>query len=107
VGEVTVFSGIKLPISAPVFALGALAFVSTSFADDAQVQEGAELYAEFCENCHGADKSGLGEYNADLAAFTERLEGLTEEMPDFAGFFDEEEIVAMHAYLVADDIAAE
>jgi mono/diheme cytochrome c family protein len=76
------------------------------FADDAQVEgqveEGAELYAEFCASCHGDNKSGLAEFKDDQATFNDRLEGMTQEMPDFAGFFEQEEIDAMFAYLSAD-----
>jgi len=62
--------------------------------------DGKELYDEYCQGCHGADKTGLNGYEGSLATFTDRLEGLTENMPDFAGFFDEDEIAALHAYLV-------
>jgi mono/diheme cytochrome c family protein len=80
---------------------GGLLFVSSAMADEAAIAAGGELYAEYCANCHGDDKSGLSEYQEDLATFTDRLEGMTEEMPDFAGFFEEEEIAQMHAYLTA------
>ena len=62
---------------------------------------GKELFAEYCASCHGADKSGLVDYSGTLEAFTARMEGMTENMPDFAGFFDENEIVALHAYLTS------
>jgi mono/diheme cytochrome c family protein len=76
------------------------------FADDAQVdaqvEEGAELYAESCASCHGDNKSGLAEFKDDQATFNDRLEGVTQEMPDFAGFFEQEEVDAMYVYLSAD-----
>ena len=81
---------------------GALLMSSaTGWADDAQVEEGQELYGEFCQNCHGPDKSGLQKFTGDMTALTERLEGMTDEMPDFAGFFEEAEIEALYAYLTA------
>jgi mono/diheme cytochrome c family protein len=70
-----------------------------AMADQQQIDSGAELYVEYCTGCHGENKSGLTGYSGDLQSFIDRLEGLTEEMPDFAGFFDEDEIEALHAYL--------
>lgn len=78
-----------------------LAFSLPALADKDLFAEGQELYGEFCQNCHGPDKSGLDVFTGDLAALTERLEGLTEDMPDFTGFFEEEEINALYAYLSA------
>jgi len=75
---------------------------SLALADEAQVAAGAEIYSEFCQNCHGPDKSGLASYRGDLDAFTERLEGMTDEMPDFAGFFEADEIADLYAYLTAE-----
>jgi mono/diheme cytochrome c family protein len=68
----------------------------------ADALEGAELYAEYCQNCHGESKAGLVNFSMDLAAFTDRLEGMTEQMPDFADFFAAEEIASLHSYLSAD-----
>jgi mono/diheme cytochrome c family protein len=70
-------------------------------ADEAQRLAGTELYAEYCESCHGPERSGLPEFNLDLAGLTNRLEGVTESMPDFAGFFEADEIAALYAYLSA------
>jgi mono/diheme cytochrome c family protein len=85
-----------------VLTAGTLLSGPLAFADEDQVAAGAEIYGEFCQNCHGPDKSGLANYSGDMAALTERLEGLTEEMPDFAGFFEEDEIADLHAYLTAE-----
>jgi mono/diheme cytochrome c family protein len=71
-----------------------------AMADQEQIEAGAELYVEYCIGCHGENKIGLKDYSSDLQSFTDRLEGLTEEMPDFAGFFETDEIEALHAYLV-------
>lgn len=65
----------------------------------ADAELGAELYVDFCARCHGEARDGLRTYTDDLAGLTERLEGMTEDMPDFAGFFTPEEIAALHAYL--------
>jgi hypothetical protein len=34
-----------------------------------------------------------------LSTFSERLEGVTENMPDFAGVFDDDEVAAIFAFL--------
>jgi mono/diheme cytochrome c family protein len=93
------FSSRRISILAGMI-LGLFAAVN-GLADEAQFAEGEELYGEFCENCHGANRDGLKAFDGDLDELTERLEGFTEEMPDFAGFFEEDEIAALHAYLSA------
>ncbi|MGI9307706.1 MAG: c-type cytochrome [Gammaproteobacteria bacterium] len=91
-----------------LLAVPLLAFAPGAYADGSQIDAGRDLYVEFCEKCHGANKSGLNEFTDDLAKFTERLdEGMTEEMPDFAGFFEEDEIAAMYAYLAEPETGAE
>ena len=62
---------------------------------------GEELFTEYCARCHGADASGLAGYQGSVDEFNERLEGVTENMPDFAGFFEADEIESMHAFLMA------
>jgi len=69
-------------------------------AGQGQVKLGQELYMEYCTGCHGENKIGLTGYSGDLQLFTNRLEGMTESMPDFAGFFTTEEIAALHTYLL-------
>lgn len=94
-----------IKLSFPIFfvlMLGVSAHADDAQLDDTQIEMGAELYAEFCANCHGDNKSGLSEFKDDAATFNDRLEGMTQEMPDFAGFFDQEEIDAMYAYFSAD-----
>lgn len=78
-----------------------LATPAATPADETMFEEGAELYGEFCENCHGPDRDGLEVFDGDVVALTDRLEGFTDEMPDFAGFFEEDEIAAMYEYLSA------
>ncbi len=90
-------------LSLSLWLLTIMPFVLTPaiYANESQLATGEALYSEFCASCHGSDKSGLDEYTGDLAALTDRLEGITEEMPDFAGFFAADEIAAIHAYLAA------
>ena len=72
------------------------AIVSSAGADEA----GKDLYDEFCQRCHGDDKEGVVNYNGDLADFIDRLNGNTQNMPDFTDFFDDDEVVALHKYLM-------
>ena len=63
---------------------------------------GAELFANFCQGCHGADKSGIGQYAGALEDLQLILEGeTTNQMPDFYGIFSESEADDIYAYLVA------
>lgn len=76
-----------------------LLLVSTGSAAEPDIELGAELYTDFCAGCHGDDLAGVQNFSDDLSAFTDRLEGITEDMPDFAGTFETDEIAAMHAFL--------
>jgi mono/diheme cytochrome c family protein len=61
---------------------------------------GAELFANFCQGCHGADKSGIGQYAGALEDLQLILEGeTTNQMPDFYGVFSEDEVNALYSYL--------
>ncbi len=79
--------------------LGFLAAPLACYAQD-DVQLGEELFQESCARCHGDDAAGLTGYQGSLEQFTERLEGITENMPDFAGYFEPEEVEALHQYLM-------
>ncbi len=68
-------------------------------AADSRVAAGEELYLENCARCHGEQAEGLQNYSGTLAQLSERLDGLTEGMPDFAGWFDEDEVEALHTFL--------
>ena len=89
----------------PKAALLAICLMPFTVASAAEpdVELGKELYGDYCQNCHGIDKAALSDYSGSLAEFTERLEGMTNDMPDFGGFFDDDEILGLHAYMVADD----
>ena len=79
--------------------LAILIVSSAAFAND----EGKELYDQYCASCHGADKDGVQNYTGDLENFTARLNGETQNMSDFTDFFDDDEIVALHEYLMQSD----
>lgn len=79
-----------------IFVLTALSgIVSTAYADET----GRDLYDEFCQRCHGDDKEGVSNYKGDLADFVDRMNGNTQNMPDFTDFFYDDEVVALHEYL--------
>ena len=84
----------------PIAAAAVFAILPVATFADSDPELGSELYAEFCAGCHGADASGLSNFSDDAATFAERIEeGMTENMPDYAGVFEEDEIAAMFAYL--------
>jgi mono/diheme cytochrome c family protein len=97
-GAVTMMIFVRAGVSIMVISL--FANQSLVHAGQEEFELGQELYMEYCTGCHGEDKSGLTGYSGDLQLFTNRLEGMTESMPDFAGFFTAEEIEALHAYLL-------
>ncbi|MEC9375046.1 MAG: cytochrome c [Pseudomonadota bacterium] len=82
-----------------MFALIFLSLPILSFANNASLEMGEELYDEFCSGCHGDNAAGLTQFKDDLEMFVERLEGITQNMPDFAGVFEEDEIEAIFNYL--------
>lgn len=83
-----------------IAALAGVAFAEEHAAAE-QVEFGAELYAEFCSDCHGDDVAGLEGFADSAAEFAARLEGETENMPDFTDFFSAEEVSAMYGFLSA------
>ncbi len=62
---------------------------------------GGDLYDEFCERCHEDPPIGLADFQGSKEDLVERLEGMTEEMPDFWGLFSDDEITALYAYIQA------
>ena len=64
-----------------------------------QISEGGDLYNEFCERCHEDPGIGLAAFEGTRDDLVERLEGMTEEMPDFWGLFTPDEITALYAYI--------
>jgi len=69
-------------------------------ADDA-VSRGEKFYVEFCQGCHGADKSGLTGFSGEREDLLRILEGDTDQMPDFYGIFSDEEVTEIYAYVTA------
>jgi len=80
-----------------VAALSLLA--AAAIADEGDAELGADLYDEYCSNCHGDDVDGLQNFSDDFAGFTARLEGETDDMPDFSDFFEPDEVSGLFTYL--------
>jgi len=66
---------------------------------DELAEAGAELYADFCANCHGDDAEGVQPFDDSADDFIARLEGETDDMPDFTDFFEPEEVEAIYRFL--------
>jgi mono/diheme cytochrome c family protein len=64
-----------------------------------QVENGSDLYNEFCERCHGADRAGLETFEGEFADLEFLLSGGNAYMPDFTGLFTDEEVTDIFAYL--------
>ncbi|MGI9290416.1 MAG: c-type cytochrome [Gammaproteobacteria bacterium] len=73
---------------------------AVTFANPVDLELGQEVYESFCQGCHGSDKSGLEGYAGSMEDFRARLDGATDDMPDFAGYFEEDEILSMYEYLM-------
>jgi mono/diheme cytochrome c family protein len=61
--------------------------------------EGAELYEIYCSNCHGKNAEMLNGVVGTPERFREILEGATEDMPDFYGVFEPEQVEALYEYV--------
>ena len=75
------------------------AMANSESASAEQISEGRGLYNEFCERCHEDPATGLAEFQGSRDELVERLEGMTEEMPDFWGLFTDDEITSLYAYI--------
>ncbi len=89
----------SLWLSAPSVKRG----LGVSKAAAAESANGAGLYGEFCERCHGAQKSGLEVFEGELADLEVLLTGGSPYMPDFTGLFTDGEVGDIYAYLTASD----
>jgi mono/diheme cytochrome c family protein len=69
-------------------------------ANDDAAARGEEIFAEFCQGCHGENKSGLLNFSRSREELQRILEGETDQMPDFYGIFSESEADDIFAYLV-------
>jgi len=77
---------------------------------DGDIESGAGLYDEFCSECHGSDVDGLSQFADTFPEFVSRLEGETDNMPDFTDFFDPDEVSDMFSFLqavVSDEVLVE
>ncbi len=82
-----------------LFAAAPLALANSESASADQISVGGDLYNEFCERCHEDPAAGLADFEGSREDLVERLEGMTEEMPDFWGLFTPDEITALYAYI--------
>lgn len=78
----------------------AILLLVMSSATLAAAEDGKDLYDSYCQNCHGIDKAALTGYTGSIEDFTMRLSGETDDMPDFADFFEPEEVSALYDYLM-------
>jgi mono/diheme cytochrome c family protein len=62
---------------------------------------GAEIYAQFCTGCHGADATGLAGFSGERERFDLVIDGGSPFMPDFSGTISEEERDSLFAYVNA------
>jgi len=74
-------------------AAGVLLLPSAAFAD------GGELFADFCQGCHGDNAEILQAFSGTIDRFREILEGDTEDMPDFYSTFSPEEVTELYQYV--------
>jgi mono/diheme cytochrome c family protein len=70
------------------------------------VAHGAAIFTKYCQHCHGADgklgKSGAKDLSASIKSKDETLALIRKgknSMPGFKGFLDEDQILAVNAYL--------
>ena len=80
---------------AGVFLLMPMFLVSTGV----MANDGEELFVEYCQSCHETDAAILNDFQGSRQRFSEILEGDTQEMPDFFGFFDDAEVDALYQYI--------
>ncbi len=75
--------------------LGSLLMAAVAWAD------GAELFGQFCQSCHGENPEPLQAFSGTREEFRQVLEDAGEGMPDFYGVFTDEEIDALYDYVAA------
>ena len=84
-----------------LFAVTPAAIANSESASTEQISVGRDLFDDFCERCHEDPAIGLADFQGSKEDLVERLEGMTEEMPDFWGMFTDDEIEAIYAYIRA------
>ena len=84
-----------------LFAVTPATVANSESASTEQISLGSDLFDDFCERCHEDPAIGLADFQGSKEDLVERLEGMTEEMPDFWGMFTDDEIEAIYAYIRA------
>src|SRR5215210_9312194 len=93
----------------PALALGAAIVCSAHAADDeAKIDQGREIYGEFCVACHGRDLVSTGPLTFDLRKFPKDdaarfrdvvLNGKGQAMPPWRDKLSDEEVALLWAYV--------
>ena len=82
-----------------ILLLMSMAWIGDSSVYADTVAEGAELFSQYCSNCHGPKAQGLALISGDFKVLRERLSGATQNMPDFSGLLSDQEIIALFAFI--------
>lgn len=90
--------------------MGGMPARSESAASADQIEQGREIYEDFCQTCHGRDMISPGLVTFDLRKFPRDdaarfrgalLDGKGTGMPSFRGRVSDEEIALLWAYVRA------
>jgi mono/diheme cytochrome c family protein len=66
--------------------------------------DGADIFANFCQGCHGENAAGLRQFNGSTEEFQGILEGERDNnMPDFYGVFGPEEVAALYRFITGSE----
>jgi mono/diheme cytochrome c family protein len=66
--------------------------------------EAAELFANFCQGCHGENAEGLRQFKGSAEEFQGILEGERDNnMPDFYGVFGPEEVATLYQFITGSE----
>jgi mono/diheme cytochrome c family protein len=66
--------------------------------------DGADIFANFCQGCHGENAEGLRQFNGSAEEFQGILEGERDNnMPDFYGVFGPEEVAALYQFITGSE----
>jgi mono/diheme cytochrome c family protein len=93
----------------PALALGAgMLFASAHAADEAKIDQGREVYGEFCVACHGRDMVSSGPMTFDLRKFPKDdfnrfkdvvLNGKGQAMPPWREKLTDEDVTLLWEYV--------
>jgi mono/diheme cytochrome c family protein len=111
-GTSAAMTGWGFATQAVVACLVLAVFTSTALAETAptpeQIDQGREVYEEFCQTCHGRDMVSSGAVTYDLRKFPKDdgnrfrssvLKGKGPAMPAFEGRISDEEVTLLWAYV--------